>query len=182
MIFSRRDVLRLAGSTAVTQLPLPAMAAQKGWPQHPLRWIVGFPAAGAADIVARLLGDWLSKRLDRPVIVENRTGSAGQIAAETVISAPADGYTLLLASTAHAINAVLQEKQPFDFVQDIAPVAGLVRVPLVLEAAPSFPPTSLEEFIDYARANSGKFNMASSGIGTAPHLAGELFKIMTGIS
>src|SRR5262245_20613269 len=133
MIFSRRHLLRLAGAAAI----FPAFAAEaapKSWPAHPLRWVVGFPAAGAADIVARLLAQWLAKRLGRPVVVENRTGSAGQIAAETVITAPADGYTLLLTSTAHAINATLQEKQPFDFAADIAPVAGLVRVPLVLEA------------------------------------------------
>jgi tripartite-type tricarboxylate transporter receptor subunit TctC len=145
-----------------------------------VRLIVPLPPGGAADIVARLMGQRL-ERLGQPVIVENKAGAGTNIGVQAVISSPPDGYTLLLVGTASAINATLYDKLPFNFLQDIAPVAGLVRFPLVLEVNRSVPATTVAEFIAYAKANPGKIHMASSGVGTAPHLAGEMFKAMTGV-
>jgi tripartite-type tricarboxylate transporter receptor subunit TctC len=144
--------------------------------------IVPIAAAGATDIVARLIGQWLSERLGQPFVVENRPGAGTNIGTEVVVRAPADGYTLLLVSSDGAINATLYEKLSFNFIRDIAPVAGIVRLPFLMLVNPSVPAKTVPEFIAYAKANPGKINMASPGIGTAPHLAGELFKTMAGLN
>jgi tripartite-type tricarboxylate transporter receptor subunit TctC len=176
----RRRFLRLgAGAAALTMLS-PVAGAQT-YPSRPVRIIVGFPPGGAADITARLMGQWLSERLGQPVIVENRPGAGTNIATEAVAKAAPDGYTLLLISVANTVNATLYERLNFDFIRDIAPVAGLIRGPLVMELNPSVPARTIPEFIAYAKANPGKINMGSAGNGTPGHMAGELFKMSTGL-
>jgi tripartite-type tricarboxylate transporter receptor subunit TctC len=178
---TRRQLLFLAaGSTVLTGNANPGKA--QTYPAQPLRILVGFAAGGNFDLVARLLAQWLSERLHQAVIVENRTGASGNIATEAGIRAPADGHTLLLVGTVNAINATLYEKLSFNFLRDIAPVSGLVRFPNVMTVSPSFPAKSVSEFIAYAKANPGKINHGSSGNGTTQHLAGELFKMKTGVS
>ena len=157
-----------------------ASASALDYPTRPVRWIIGYPAGGAGDIVARIMGQWLSERLGQSVIIENKSGAGTNIATQAVIGAPGDGYTLLWVSPANAINATLYEALPFNFLRDTAPVAGLVRFALVLEVNPKVPATTVADFIAYARANPGKLSMASFGVGTPSHLAGELFKTMTG--
>lgn len=178
----RRDLLGLLGGA----LALPAMpragAAEAGYPSRPVRLLAGFAAGGGVDITARLIGQWLSDRLGQPFVTENRTGADGNIATETVVTAPADGYTLLLATLPNAVNASLYPKLNFVFLRDIAPVAGVIRVPMVALVNPSLPATSISELIAYARQNPGKINMASAGTGSAPHMAGELFCSMAGVS
>jgi tripartite-type tricarboxylate transporter receptor subunit TctC len=147
-----------------------------------VRLIVGFAPGGFTDIVARIMGQWLSEQLGQPVIIENRTGGTGNIAAQAAINSPADGYTLLLAGASNAINASFYERLPFNFLRDIAPVAGLVSWPLLMVVSPSVPARTVDEFIGYAKANPGKINMASGGVGGSNHLAGELFQAMTGIN
>jgi tripartite-type tricarboxylate transporter receptor subunit TctC len=147
-----------------------------------VRLIVGFPPGGGTDVAARLVGQWLSERLGQPVVIENRPGAGSNIATEAVVHAAADGHTLLLVSTAHAINATLYERLNYNFLRDIAPIAGFMRVPNVMEINPSLSAKSVPEFIAYARANPGKINIASGGNGTSQHLSGELFKMMTGLS
>lgn len=144
--------------------------------------LVGFSAGGNFDIVARLMGQWLSEQLNQPVVVENRPGAGSNIAAEAVVRAPADGYTLLLGGAVNAINATLYENLSFNFIKDIAPVSGVVRFPNVMTVSASFPAKTVPEFIAYAKANPGKINQGSSGSGTTQHLAGELFKTMTGVN
>jgi tripartite-type tricarboxylate transporter receptor subunit TctC len=146
-----------------------------------VRLIVPLPPGGAADIVARLMGRWL-ERLGQPIIVENKPGAGTNVGVQAVISSPPDGYTLLLVGTASAISATLYEKLPFNFLQDVTPVAGLVRFPLVMEVNRLVPAATVAEFIAYAKANPGGINMASAGVGTAPHLAGEMFKTMAGVN
>jgi tripartite-type tricarboxylate transporter receptor subunit TctC len=146
-----------------------------------VRIIVGYAAGGAPDILARLIGQWLSDRLGQPFVIESRPGASGRIAIETVIKAPADGYTLLLVALPDAVNATLYQNLNYNFVRDIAPVAAISRDPDVMLVNPSFPAKSVPEFIAYAKANPGKINMASPGVGSSPHMAGELFKFMTGI-
>ena len=180
MKLPHRNFLHLAAGAAA----LPAVsriARAQAYPTRPVRLLVGLAPGGATDILARLMGQWLSERFGQQFIIENRLGATGNIATEAVIRAPSDGYTLLLVTAANAINATLYEKLSFDFMRDIAPVAGVVRVPNVLEVHPSFPATTVPEFIAYAKANPGKINMASAGNGTVPHVAGELFKFMTGV-
>ena len=143
--------------------------------------MVGFPAGGPVDIIARLIGQWLSDRLGQQFVIENRPGAGSNIATEAVVRAPADGYTLLLAISSNAINATLYEKLNFNFIRDIAPVGSIARTPYVMEVNPSVPAKSVPEFIAYAKSNPGKINMASAGPGSAPHVAGELFKMMTGL-
>jgi tripartite-type tricarboxylate transporter receptor subunit TctC len=143
--------------------------------------IVGFPPGGAADITARLIGQWLSERLGQPFVIENRPGAGTNIATEAVARAPADGYTLLLVSVANTVNATLYARLNFDFIRDIAPVAGLIRGPLVMELNPSVPANTIPEFIAYAKANPGKINVASAGNGTPGHMASALFQLMTGV-
>ena len=178
---TRRQLLYLAaGSTAL------AATAKISWaqtyPTRPVRILVGFTAGGNFDIVARLMGQWLSEQLHQPVIVENRPGASSNLATEAVIRAPADGYTLLLGGTVNAVNATLYEKLSFNFIRDVAPVSGVVRFPNVMTVSASFPAKTVPEFIAYAKANPGKINHGSSGNGTTQHLAGELFKMMTGVN
>jgi tripartite-type tricarboxylate transporter receptor subunit TctC len=146
-----------------------------------VRLIVGFAAGGTPDILARLMGQWLSERLGQQCVIENRIGAGGNIAIETVVNAPADGYTLLLVPTAAAINATLYDKLNYNFIRDIAPIAGIIRAPNVMLVNPSIPARTVPEFIAYAKANPGKVNMASAGNGSGPHLGGELFKMMAGV-
>jgi len=146
-----------------------------------VRIIVGFASGGTLDIIARLLGQWLSERFGQPFVVENRPGAGGNIGTEAVVRAPPDGYTLLLVGSPNMINATLYEKLNFNFIRDIAPVASTDRVPLVMEVNPAFPAKSVPEFIAYTKANPGKINMASAGTGTGQHVAGELFKMMAGV-
>jgi tripartite-type tricarboxylate transporter receptor subunit TctC len=177
---SRRQLLHLAAAAAV----LPAfsrIARGQTYPSRPVRIIVGFPPGGAADITARMMGQWLSERLGQPFVIENRPGAGTNIGSEAVAKAPADGYTLLLVSVANTVNATLYEWLNFDFIRDIAPVAGLIRGPLVMELNPSVPAKTVPEFITYAKANPGKINMASAGNGTPGHMAAELFKLLTGL-
>jgi tripartite-type tricarboxylate transporter receptor subunit TctC len=177
----RRQFLHLAAG--VGALPaISRLARAQTYPTRPVRLIVGFPAGGVSDIVARLTGQWLSDRLGQQFIIENRTGAATNIATEAVVNAAPDGYTLLLATGANAINATFYERLNFNFIRDIAPVASLVDSPLVMTVNPSFPATTVREFIAYAKANPGKVSMASGGAGSPPHVAGELFKMMAGVN
>ena len=181
MKLPRRQFLHLAASAAA----LPAVsriAWAQAYPARPVRWIVPAPPGGPLDIVARLFGQWLSERLGQPFIVENRPGGGTNIATEMVARAPADGYTLLSVVTAAAINATLYDKLNFNFIRDIAPVASIIRVPLVMVINPSIRASTVPEFIAYAKANPGTISLASPGTGTAPHVAGELFKMMTGVN
>jgi tripartite-type tricarboxylate transporter receptor subunit TctC len=180
MKLPRRNFLRLA--TGAAMLPaLPSIAQAQAYPTRPVRLVVGFPPGGGADISARAIGQWLSERLNQQFIVDNRPGAGTNIATEAVVRSPPDGYTLLLATSANAINASLYEKLNFDFLRDIAPVAGIVRFPNVMLVNSQFPARTVPEFIAFAKANPGKINMASSGTGTSQHLSGELFKLMTGV-
>ena len=160
---------------------LPAVA-QSDYPNKPIRWIVPYAPGGTTDILARIMGQWLSQRLGQSVVIENRAGGGNNIGTEMAVRAPADGYTLLLVNPANAINATLYNKLPFVFLDDLVPVAGIVRVPNVMTVTKNFPAKSVTEFIDYGKKNPGKINMASSGSGTSVHLSGELFKFMAGIS
>jgi tripartite-type tricarboxylate transporter receptor subunit TctC len=180
MKLPRRQLLPLAAGVA-TLPALPRVARTQTYPARPVRILVGFTAGGAFDIVARLMAQWLSEQLHQPFIVDNRPGASTNIATEAVVLAPADGYTLLLGGATNAINATLYQKLSFNFIRDIAPVAGVVRLPNVMEVNPSFPAKTVPEFIAYANANPGKINMGSPGNGTSQHLAGELFKMMTGV-
>jgi tripartite-type tricarboxylate transporter receptor subunit TctC len=173
----RRRFLHLAAGAAA----LPAisrLARAQSYPARPVHIIAGFAAGGGVDITARLIGQWLSERLGQSFVIENRPGAGGNIGTETVVNAPPDGYTLLLATVPNAVNATLYEKLNFSFIRDIAPVAGIIRVPMVILVHPSVPAKTVPEFIAYAKANPGKVNMASAGIGSAPHMAGELFNVM----
>jgi tripartite-type tricarboxylate transporter receptor subunit TctC len=177
---SRREFLH----GAATSVALPTMtrvASAESYPTRPVRIIVGFAAGGAPDILARLFGQWLSDRLGQPFVVENRTGAGGNIATETVVQSGADGYTLLLTSVGNAVNTTLYEKLNYNFLHDIAPVAGISREPLAMEVHPSFPAKNVSEFIAYGKANPGKINYGSAGVGSSLHMAGELFKLMAGV-
>ena len=180
MKFLRRQFLKFAAA-AVAAPALPRLAAALDYPVRPTRIVAGFAAGGGVDITARLIGQWLADRLGQPFVVENRTGAGGNIGTETVVNAAPDGYTLLLATVPNAVNASLYEKLSFNFVRDITPVAGVIRVPMVVLVNPAVPAQNLPEFISYGKANPGKVNMASAGSGSAPHMAGELFKLMTGV-
>jgi tripartite-type tricarboxylate transporter receptor subunit TctC len=181
MSLHRRRFLQLAACAAAVPAA-PSLARAQTYPSRQIRIIVGFAAGGNFDIIARMIGQWLSEQLGQPVIVENRPGASSNLATEAVIRAPADGYTLLLGGAVNTVNATLYEKIGFNFISDIAPVAGLVRFPNVMTVGASFPATTLPEFIAYAKANPGKINHGSSGNGTTQHLAGELLKMLTGIS
>ena len=181
MKLPRRNFLHLAAGAAALPV-LPQIATAQAYPSRPIRWVVGFVPGGATDIIARLMGQWLSERLGQSVVIENRPGAGSNIATELVVNAPADGYTLLLVGPTHAVNATLYEKLTYNFIRDIAPIASISREPLVMVVNPSVPAKTVPEFIAYAKANPGKLNMASSGIGTSVHVGGELFKMMTGIN
>ena len=176
----RRQFLHLAAGAAA--LPaLSRMSWAQTYPSRPVRWIVGFTPAGGNDIIARLIGQWLTDRLGQPFVIENRPGAGTNIAAEIVINSPPDGYTLFLTNFSNAVNAALYEKLSFDFMRDMAPVVGISRAPVILAVHPSVPANTVPEFIAYAKANPGKLNMGSAGIGSTGHLAGELLQMMTGI-
>jgi tripartite-type tricarboxylate transporter receptor subunit TctC len=180
MKFSRRRFLHLAASASA----IPAwsrIAAAQSYPTRPVHLIVGFTAGGGADITARLIGQWLSDRLGQSFVIENRPGADSNIGTGVVVNAPPDGYTLMLALVPNAVNATLYERLNFNFIRDIAPVAGIIRVPQVVLVNPSVPAKTIPEFIVYAKANPGKVNLASAGNGSAPHMAGELFNTMAGI-
>ena len=177
----RRRFLHLAAGAAV----LPGASGfcwAQAYPARPARIIVPYAAGGGVDITARLIGQWFSERLGQSFVTENRTGAGGNLGTEVVANAPADGYTLLLAAVPNAVNATLFEKLNFNFIRDIAPVAGIIRVPMAVLVHPSVPAKTIPEFIAYAKANPGKVNMASAGTGSAPHMAGELFNVMAGVS
>src|SRR5262245_29392483 len=181
MKLPRRNFLQLAAGAAA--LPVVSRFAwAQAYPARPVRVIVPAPAGGGYDIVARLIGQWLSERLGQPFIVENRPGAGTNIGSEAVVRAAADGYTLLLVASENAINATLYDKLNFNFIHDIAAVAGIISLPEVMVVNPSVPAKTIPEFIAYAKANPGKISMASGGIGTPGHLSGELFKMMTGVN
>ncbi|MGB7832786.1 MAG: tripartite tricarboxylate transporter substrate binding protein, partial [Xanthobacteraceae bacterium] len=171
----------IAAGLLIAVLGASTSAVADDYPARPIKWVVGYPAGGTTDILARLIGQWLSEHLGAQVIIENRPGAGNNIGTEAVINAPPDGYTVLLVNPANGINASLYRKLNFDFIRDIAPVAGLTRVPNVMEVNPAVPAKTVQEFIDYAKANPGKINWASSGNGTSVHLSGEMFKMMTGV-
>jgi tripartite-type tricarboxylate transporter receptor subunit TctC len=180
MGLSRRAFLHWsAGAAAAAAVPRPAWP--QAYPIQPVRLIVGFGPGGAPDILARLVGQRLSERLGQPFIVEDRPGASGNLATQIVVEAAPDGHTLLLVSLSNAVNVTLYDHLAFDFARDIAPVAGISRDPNVMVVNPAFPAKTVPEFIAYAKANPGKINMASPGVGTSPHMAGELFKFMAGI-
>src|SRR5262249_17480040 len=181
MALSRRPVLELATRGIAFAAILRSARAQT-YPRRPVRIIVGFPAGGPSDITARLIAQWLSEHLRQEFVVENRPGAASDIATEAALRAPPDGYTLLLVTSSNAVNATFYENLNFTFMSDIAPVAGIIRWPFVMETTPAIPAKTVLEFIAYARANPGKINMASGGIGTSVHIAGELFKMMAGVN
>jgi tripartite-type tricarboxylate transporter receptor subunit TctC len=179
MKFPRRRFLHLAAGAAV--LPsVSTIARAQTWPARPVRLIIGYTPGGSADLTARLMGQWLSERLGQPFVIENRPGGGTNIATEAVVRAPPDGYTLLLAAPANAINATLYDKLNFNFLRDAEPVAGIIRFPNVVVVNPQVPVKSIPELIAYAKANPGKLNMASSGNGSTIHMSGELFKMLTG--
>jgi len=179
MILRRRQFLHLGAAV----LPLlPRVARGQAYPSRPVRLIVGFAAGGANDIVGRLMGQSLSERLGQQVVIENRPGASTNIATEVVVNAAPDGHTILLVSNAAAVNATLYERLNFNFIRDIAPVAGIMRVPNVMEVNPSVPVKTVPEFIAYAKANPGRMSMASGGTGSSSHLAGELFKMMADVN
>ena len=181
MKLPRRQFLHLAAGAAA----LPAVsrfAWAQTYPTKPVRILVGFAPGGGVDIMARLIGQWLSERLGQPFVIENRPVAGTNITTQVVVSAPPDGYTLLLVNAANAINATFYDNLNFNFLRDIAPVAGIMRVPSVMVVNPSVPAKTIPEFIAYAKANPGKINMASGGIGGPSHVSGELFNMMAGVS
>ena len=181
MKLPRRRFLHLAAG-AVALPAVSRFAWGQAYPLRPVRLVVGFAAGGPTDITARLIGQWLSERLGQQFVVDNRPGAGSNIAVDAVVRAPADGYTLLVVGATNAVNATLYEKLNFNFIRDIAPVAGMIRVPLIMEVHPSVPAKTVPEFIAFAKANPGKINMASGGNGTTLHVSGELFKMMTGVN
>src|SRR5262245_19254485 len=181
MKLPRRQFLHLVAGAAALPAVSPFAWAQT-YPSRPVRLVVTTAAGGSPDIIARLIGQWLSERLGQPIIVDNRPGAGTNIGTEIGVRAPPDGYTLLMALSANAINATLYDKLPFNFIRDTAPVASIASIPLIMEVNPSIPAKTVPEFIAYAKANPGKINMASGGSGTPAHVAGELFKMMAGIN
>jgi tripartite-type tricarboxylate transporter receptor subunit TctC len=180
MKLPRRTFLHLAAGAAA--LPVVSrIALAQAYPAKPVRVVVGFTSGSQSDIVARLIGQWLSERLGQPFVIENRVGAGSSLGAEVVVRAPPDGYTLLLCSSADAVNATIYDKLSFNFIRDIAPVASIARGPLVLVVHPSFPATTIPEFITYTKANPGKVAFGSAGVGTVAHMAGELFKALAGV-
>jgi len=181
MKLPRRQFLQLAAGAAASPALSHSVRAQ-AYPSRPVRWVVPFPPGGPAEILARLFGQFMSERLGQPFVIENRPGAGGNIGTEAVVRSPPDGYTMLLVTTANAINASLYERLNYNFIRDIAPVAAFIRVPAVLEINPMVPVDSVPAFIAYGKANPGRLNMASAGSGTIQHVAGEMFKMMTGVN
>src|SRR5262245_15214041 len=180
MKLPRRNVLHLAaGATALPAVS--RMARAQAYPARPVRIVVTFPAGSTSDILARPLAQWLQERLGQPFVIDNRPGAGGTIGTEAVVRAPPDGYTLLLVAGAHTVNATLYDKLSFNFTHDIAPIASISRETAVMTVNSSFPAKTVPEFIAYAKANPGKINMASAGVGSPSHVTGELFKMMTGV-
>jgi tripartite-type tricarboxylate transporter receptor subunit TctC len=180
MNLPRRHLLLTAAAAIAASLPRRALADE--YPSRPVRIVCGFAAGGGVDVTARLIGQWLEQRLGQPFVVENRPGAGGNIATEVVVKASPDGTTLLLSTVPNAVNASLYERLNFDFLRDTTAVGGIIRVPMVMLLHPAVPARNVAEFIDYARAHPDKVNMASAGNGSAPHMAGELFRMMTGVS
>jgi len=178
---TRRQMLCAVAVTAVAPLIYGTAWAQ-AYPARPVRMIVAYPPGSGADTLARLMGQWLQERLGQPFVIENRPGGSTNIGTQAVVNASADGYTILMVHTAGAVNATLYDKLNYNFIRDISPVAALTRAPLVMEVNPTVPAKTVSEFIAYAKSNPGKLNMASSGTGGASHIAGELFKMMTGVN
>jgi tripartite-type tricarboxylate transporter receptor subunit TctC len=179
MTLPRRQFLRLAGAAAA--LPaLSSLARAQSYPSRPLRWVVGFPPGGGADIVSRIMAPWLAERLGQPVVIENKPGASSNISIQTVVNSPPDGYTLLFVPASAAVNVTLFDALPFNLLHDIAPVSGLIDFPLVMVANPSVPAKTVAELVAHAKANPGKVTIASFGTGSTSHVAGELFKMMTG--
>jgi tripartite-type tricarboxylate transporter receptor subunit TctC len=181
MKLPRRRFLHLTAGAAALSAASHISRAQT-YPSRPARIVVPFAAGGSTDIIARLIGQWLSERLGQQFVIENRPGAGSNIGTEVVVNAPPDGYTLLLVGASSAINATLYDKLNFNFLRDITPVAGVISIPFIMAVNPSFPAKTVSEFITYVRANPGKVNMASGGNGTAGHLSGELFKMMAGVN
>ena len=171
---------RIAALVAFSAAAVGPAAQAADYPVRPVKWVVPYPPAGTTDVLARIVAQWLTEKLGQPFVIENKPGAGNNIGVEFVVNAPPDGYTMLLVNPANGINATLYKDLKFNFIRDIAPVAGIVRTPNVMEVTPSFPAKTVKEFIDYCKANPGKINMASSGSGTSVHLSGELFKKMTG--
>ena len=171
---------RLAALAALAAATLGPVAQAADYPVRPVKWIVPYPPAGTTDVLARIVAQWLTEKMGQPFVVENKPGAGNNLGVEAVVNSPPDGYTMLLVNPANGINATLYKNLTFNFIRDLAPVAGLVRTPNVMEVTPSLPVKTVKEFIDYCKANPGKVNMASSGSGTSVHLSGELFKSMTG--
>jgi tripartite-type tricarboxylate transporter receptor subunit TctC len=180
MKLPRREFLRLA-ATAGALPALTRTALALDYPTRPVRVLVGFAPGSTTDILGRLIGQWLSQQLGQPFIVDNRPGAGGNVATEAAVNSPADGYTLLMVAPANTINMSLYDKLSFDFMHDMAPVSGIVRVPNVLEVNPSLPVNTVPEFIAYAKSHSGTLSFASAGVGTTSHMAGELFDVMAGV-
>jgi len=180
MIFSRRRLLQLAGAAGALSA-VPGRASAQAYPARPLRWVVGFPPGGGADIVSRIMAPWLAERLGQPVVVENKPGASSNISVQTVATSAPDGYTLLFVPASAAVNVTLFDNLPFNLLRDIAPVSGLIDFPLVMVANPSIPAKTVAELIAYAKANPGKISIGSFGTGSTSHVAGELFKMMAGI-
>jgi tripartite-type tricarboxylate transporter receptor subunit TctC len=181
MALSRRRALHVAAGAAAAPI-VSATAKAQGYPSRAIRFIVPFPSGGVSDIIARLMGQRLSQRLGQPFVIENRGGAGSNLGTEIVVKAPPDGHTVLLDGSANAVNATLYTNLSFNYLRDIAPVAGVFRAPHIMEVHPSFPAETVPEFIAYAKAHPGRINMASAGIGTISHMAGELFNMMTGIA
>jgi tripartite-type tricarboxylate transporter receptor subunit TctC len=177
----RRRTLIKSAAAVLAAAALPRFASAQEYPSRPVRIVAGFAAGGGVDVTARLIGQWLAERLGQSFVIENRTGAGGNVGTEAVVNAAADGYTLLLSTVPNAVNASLYEKLGFNFIRDTTPVAGIIRVPMVMLLNPSVPAKTVAEFVAYAKANPEKVNMASAGNGSAPHMAGELFKMMAGV-
>jgi tripartite-type tricarboxylate transporter receptor subunit TctC len=171
---------RLFAATLLCLAAAGQLAQAADYPTRPVKWVVPYPPAGTTDVLARIIAQWLTEKMGQPFVIENKPGAGNNLGTEAVVNAPPDGYTMLLVNPANGINATLYKNLNFNLIRDIAPVAGLVRTPNVMEVTPSFPAKTVAEFIAYCKANPGKINMASSGSGTSVHLSGELFKSMTG--
>ena len=180
MLFKRRQILQLAGASAILSASS-RISRALDYPTRPVRIVVPFPPGGAADITARLTGQWLTERLGQSFIIENKPGAGSNLGTELVVNAPPDGYTLLLINAGNAINATLYQHLNFNFIRDVTPVCSILSAPHVMFVTPSFPPKTVAEFIDYAKANPGKISYASAGAGNANHISAEMFKMMTGI-